>query len=480
MILNSLTLEQAHKGLSEKEFSSLELTRQCLAEIKKKDSAEINAFINILEESALEQAKKADEKISQGLRINKVEGIPLAVKDNILIKGHPATAGSKILENYKAAYDAAVIEKLKARGSVFIGKTNMDEFALGSSTESSYFGPTKNPRDPERVPGGSSGGSAAAVAANECIAALGSDTGGSIRQPASLCGVVGLKPTYGRVSRYGLMAMASSLDQIGPLTKTVEDANILFNSIKGSDPKDSTTKDAEDTDEKLDGNIKGKIIGIPKEYFISGLDPEIEERIKQAIKTLEGLGAKIEEISMPNAKYALAVYYIIMPAEVSSNLSRFDGIRYGFSTANMPDADGLMEVYIQSRTAGFGAEAKRRIMLGTYVLSSGYYDAYYLKAQKARRLVSRDFEESFKKVDCIATPTSPCVAFKIGDKTDDPLTMYLSDIFTVSANIAGVPAISIPCGDSKDGLPIGFQLIGKHFDEKNILNAAFAYESASK
>lgn len=474
-LLNTLTIKEAHKGLKSKKFSSVELTKACLNQIKNLDK-KINAFITLTEDLALEQAKKVDKKIKSGGKLGGLEGIPTALKDNMLLKDVKCTAGSKILENYVAAYDGTVVKKLKEAGAVILGKTNMDEFAMGSSTETSYFGPTKNPIDTKKVPGGSSGGSAAAVAADMCIYALGSDTGGSVRQPASLCGVVGLKPTYGAVSRYGLMAMASSLDQISPFTKTVEDAKLVFDVIKGKDKNDSATVEVLDSKIKNRksgiGNLK---IGVPKEYFIKGMDKEVEKKVREGIKKLEKLGAKIIDISLPHTEYALAVYYIIMPCEVSSNLARYDGIRYGFTTVEK--AKNLMDVYFETRCQGFGDEARRRIMLGTYSLSSGYYDAYYKKAQQVRTLIKNDFDKAFQKVDCIITPTSPSVAWNIGEKFDDPLTMYLSDIFTVTANIAGIPGISIPCGEAR-GLPAGLQILGKQLDEETILNVASQYEKS--
>lgn len=486
MQLNHLTIKQAHNGLAKKEFSAVDLVKACLEQIKKIDK-KVSAFISVTEKEALGQAQLVDTKIAKGGKIGILEGIPAAVKDNILVEGVKTTAGSKMLENYVASYDATVIKKLKAAGMILLGKTNLDEFAMGSSTETSYFGPTKNPWDLKRVPGGTSGGSAAAVAADECVYALGSDTGGSIRQPASFCGVVGLKTTYGRVSRYGLIAMASSLDQIGPITKTAEDARIVLEAIAGRDEMDATSV-ADKKQEVKEISLKKIKIGVPKEYFVAGMDRGVEKCVKEAIKKLEELGAKIEEVSLPHAKYGLAVYYIIMPAEVSANLARFDGIRYGYSIADSKNPPvspfykgGLYEVYAFSRAEGFGDEVKRRIMLGTYTLSAGYYDAYYLKAQKVRTLVKQDFEKAFQKVDCLVTPTSPTVAFKLGEKFDDPLTMYLSDIYTVSMNVAGVPAISAPCGfvPPSGGLPVGLQIIGKYFDEATILNVAQAYEEAT-
>ncbi|NQU83802.1 MAG: Asp-tRNA(Asn)/Glu-tRNA(Gln) amidotransferase subunit GatA [Parcubacteria group bacterium] len=473
-LLNTLTIKEAHEGLKKKKFSSEELTRACLDQIKSLDK-KINAFITLAEDLALKQAKKVDKKIKSGGKLGPLEGIPMALKDNMLLEDVKATGGSKILETYIATYDGTVVKKLKEAGAVILGKANMDEFAMGSSTESSYFGPTKNPIDTKKVPGGSSGGSTAAVAADMCIYALGSDTGGSIRQPASLCGVVGLKPTYGAVSRYGLMSMASSLDQIGPITKTAEDAQIVFDAIKGQDKKDSTTVNLEDKKIEAKKSLKGLKIGVPKEYFIKGMDKEVEKRVKEAIKKLEKLGAKTVEISLPHTDYGLAVYYIIMPSEVSSNLAKYDGIRYGFTTVDK--AKSLMDVYFETRQQGFGDETRRRIMLGTYALSSGYYDAYYRKAQQVRTLIKNDFDKAFTKVDCIITPTSPSVAWDIGEKFDDPLTMYLSDIYTVSANVAGIPGVSIPCGEAH-GLPVGLQILGKHFDEETILNVAKKYEEA--
>ena len=476
-MLNELTIIKAYEGLKKKKFSSVELTRACLDAIKKQKN--LNAFITVMEKEALDSAKAIDKS---GKFNNPLSGVPVAIKDNMNIFGVRTTAGSKILENYIAPYDATVVKKLKECGAVFLGKANMDEFACGASNETSFFGPVKNPHDITRVPGGSSGGSTVAVAANEAIYALGSDTGGSIRQPAALCGVVGLKPTYGRVSRYGLLAMASSLDQIGPLTKTVEDAAIVFQAIAGRDEKDSATveKAVPHYSDEIKKSIKGLKVGVPKEYFVSGMDKEVEKAVRDSIKKLEELGAKIIDVSLPHAEYGLSVYYILMPCELSSNLSRYQGVKYGFS-----DRSGktLLDNYLDTRGKGFGDEIRRRIMLGTYALSAGYYDAYYLQAQKVRSLVKRDFEEAFKKVDCLVTPTSPTVAFKIGEKMDDPLSMYLADIFTVSANIAGVPAISVPCGSvkPKDGqseLPVGLQIIGKDFDEATVLRVGWNLEKS--
>ncbi len=472
--MNNLTITQAHKGFLEKKFSALELTKLFLNKIKKQDR-KISAFITVTDDLALSQAKEVDKLISEGKKIPILAGVPVAVKDNILVEGIKATCSSKILGKYAAPYNATCIKKLKELGAVILGKTNLDEFAMGSSTEHSAFSPTKNPHDLTRVPGGSSGGSAAAVAADLCCYALGSDTGGSIRQPASFCGVVGLKPTYGAVSRYGLIAFASSLDQIGPITKTAEDAQIVFNAISGKDPKDSTSVESKISNFKFQiSNLK---IGIPKEYFIKGMDPEVEKIVKQAIEKIEKMGAKIEEISLPHTEYALPIYYIIMPSEASANLARYDGIKYGLSKSNKD----LLSVYLKSRADGFGDEVKRRIMLGTYALSAGYYDAYYLKAQKVRTLIRHDFDKAFNKVDAIFTPTSPFTAFKLGEKIKDPLSMYLSDIFTASVNLVGLPAVSVPIGfkgkpaSQQGGLPVGLQIIGKPFEENKILEISKIY-----
>jgi aspartyl-tRNA(Asn)/glutamyl-tRNA(Gln) amidotransferase subunit A len=478
--LGELTISKASRLLSEKEISSEELTKAILARIKNLNK-KLNAYITIFEKEAIEQAKESDKRYAiSHKRRSPIDGIPLAIKDVICIKDTLTTCGSRILSNFISPFDATVIKKLKNAGAIIIGKTNMDEFAMGSSTENSAFGPTKNPWDTSRVPGGSSGGSAAAVAASMCLGALGSDTGGSIRQPASFCGVVGLKPTYGAVSRYGLIAMASSLDQIGPITKTVLDAEILYNVIAGHDELDSTSVKETVLDQKFKNNLglSQKLkVGVPREYFIKGMDKEVEETIKKAIKKLEDLGAKIVEVSLPHTPFALAVYYLIMPSEVSSNLARFDGIKYGYSEIRNPKSEirNLLDVYFQTRAQGFGDEPKRRIMLGTFALSSGYYEAYYLKAKKVQAKIKEDFDEVFQKVDCLVTPTSPTVAFKIGEKTEDPLTMYLSDIFTISVNLAGLPAISIPCGFAYN-LPVGLQIIGPQFSEKKILQVANLYE----
>ncbi len=480
MNLNELTITESLEGLRGKKFSATELLESCLTNIHARD-LKINAFLELWENDARAAAAEVDKKIARDEDAGLLGGIPIALKDNLLLQGKEVTAGSKILKGHISAYTGTAVERLQKAGAIFVGRTNMDEFAMGSSTENSAFGPTRNPWDTDRVPGGSSGGSAAAVAADMCIAAIGSDTGGSIRQPASLCGIVGLKPTYGRVSRYGLMAMASSLDQIGPFAKTVGDAARILSVIENDDPRDSTSVVLNETTvpELIPHDIKGMKIGVPKEYFISGMDPDVERATRDAIKKLQELGAVIKEVSLPHTEYGLAVYYLLMPSEVSANLARFDGVRFG----HRAPAKKMLDLYTQSRGEGFGNEVRRRIMLGTYALSSGYYDAYYKKAQKVRTLIAHDFKEVFKDVDCIVTPTSPTVAFKVGEKFGDPLTMYLADIFTVSVNIAGVPGISVPCGFAKkDGkkLPIGLQFIGRHFGEETILRAAHVYEQATE
>ena len=466
MNFENLTIEEIKKGIEKKEFSALEICQYFLEKIKKEDQ-KIKAFLSLTEDLALEQAKKIDEMVASGRTLPPLAGVPCAIKDNILVKGAKCTAASKILKDYIASFDATVIKKLKEAGALILGKTNLDEFAMGSSTENSAFFPTRNPLDLEKVPGGSSGGSAAAVAAGFCAFALGSDTGGSIRQPAAFCKIVGLKPTYGAVSRFGLIAFASSLDQIGPMTKNVKDCEIVFEIIKGKDFLDSTSLE-EKFEEK---EIKELKIGIPKEYFIEGIEKEVKEAIKEAIKKYEKVGAKILEISLPHTPYALPCYYIIAPAEASSNLARYDGIRYGIKETKMEVGD-WREIFFENRKY-FGKEVKRRIMLGTYVLSAGYYEAYYLRAQKVRRKIMEDFKKAFEKVDVIFTPTSPTLPFKLGEKIDDPLKMYLSDIFTVSINLAGLPAISIPVSD----LPVGLQIIGRPFSEREILKVAKIYES---
>jgi aspartyl-tRNA(Asn)/glutamyl-tRNA(Gln) amidotransferase subunit A len=478
MNLNELTIEQAAQGLRQKKFSAAELTESCLAAIRQKDG-DLHAYLDVFEGDALLQARQRDGMIHESVTLPFLCGIPVAVKDNILVKGKHATAGSKMLASYTASYDATAVKKLKARGAIILGKTNLDEFAMGSSTEYSAFGPTRNPRDSSRVPGGSSGGSAAAVAANLCIAALGSDTGGSIRQPASFCGIVGFKPSYSRISRHGLIAMASSLDHIGPLAKNVRDARLLFEAIEGCDSFDSTAIPGRrrDTGEG-DRGLKEVKIGVPKEYFSEGLDPEVEKAVRSALKKIEYAGALIKEVSLPESRYALAAYYVIVPSEISANLARYDGIRYGWQS---PRAQNLLQTYMRSRAEGFGTEVKRRIMLGTYALSAGYYDAYYLKAQKVRRLITEDFERVLEDVDIIAGPTTPTAAFRPGEKTSDPLKMYLADLYTVAANLAGLPAISLPAGTAPGGnvpLPVGIQLTGNRNSDSKLLSIAEAVEAA--
>ena len=484
-------IRDLHQKLINKEITSVQLTEQYFDVIEKND-AEIGAYLTLTKKLAMQQAQFVDEKIAKGEEIDLIEGIPCAIKDNICVDGVRTTAASKILDNYIAPYDATVIRKLKECGAVILGKTNLDEFAMGSSTENSAYKITKNPVDTSRVAGGSSGGSVAAVAAGQAVWSLGTDTGGSIRQPASFCGVVGLKPTYGRVSRSGAIAMASSLDQIGPIAKRVEDVAIILSRISGQDLLDATSAKSSDKkyEDYLTGDISGKVIGVPKEY-VESLEGEIKNIFEKSLEKFRTLGAKIETISLPHSEYALPTYYIIMTSEVSSNLAKFDGIKFGMRSDDNVDSDinenalpkKLLETYLDTRKIGFGDEVKRRIMLGTYALSAGYYDAYYLKAQKVRALIRRDFENAFKTVDFIYSPTAPEVAFKIGEKSADPLKMYLSDIFTITANLAGVPAISFPIGaistDGKD-LPIGGQLMGKWFDEEGMLNCAHTYEINTK
>ncbi|MBI5892796.1 MAG: Asp-tRNA(Asn)/Glu-tRNA(Gln) amidotransferase subunit GatA [Deltaproteobacteria bacterium] len=477
MKLYNLTIHELHEKLKKKELTSLELTETFLKRIDAVDG-KIKAFITITRENAIEQAKEADKKLASNKDITPLTGIPISVKDIFCTKGIKTTCASKILSNFIPPYDAHVIKKLKDAGAVILGKNNMDEFAMGSSTENSAFFTTKNPWDIERVPGGSSGGSAASVAANECAASIGTDTGGSIRQPAALCGIVGLKPTYGRVSRYGMIAFASSLDQAGPMTKDVTDCAIMLNAMAGYDPQDFTSINAPvpDYTKALTKDVKGLKIGIPKEYFIEGLDIDIEKSVKHAIDVLKKQGASVIDVSLPHTEYAVAVYYLVATAEASSNLARYDGVKYGHRAK---DSKNLIDMYRKTRSDGFGPEVKRRIMLGTYSLSAGYYDAYYKKASQVRTLIKRDFEDAFKKCDVILTPTAPTPAFKIGEKTADPLTMYLSDIFTISCNLAGIPGISIPCGFTKDNLPIGLQILGKPLDEETVLKVSFAYEQAT-
>ncbi len=466
--ITRLSLTRAKEGLAKGKWTCKSLVEHYLNKIN--EGADLNAFIFVLGERALRKAEEVDRRV-QAKKAGKLAGLILAVKDNITIKGERVTCGSRMLENFVSPYDATVIQRLKAQDAIIIGKTNMDEFAMGSSNENSFFGAVKNPHDRERVPGGSSGGSGVAVAVGMAMAALGSDTGGSIRQPASLCGVVGLKPTYGRVSRFGLVAFASSLDQIGPITHTVADAALLLEVISGRDERDSTSASVPvpNFSQAIGKDVKALTIGLPKEYFTEGLDHEVRESIENTINLLKDNGARFVEVSLPHTEYAIATYYILATAEASSNLARYDGARYGFRIERAKD---LEEAYVESRSQGFGEEVKRRIMLGTYVLSAGYYEAYYRKAQKVRTLIKRDFDQALQKCDCLLTPTSPTTAFKIGEKIDDPLAMYLSDIYTVSVNLAGLPAISVPCGCDSRNLPIGVQIIGKPFDEEMILLVA--------
>ncbi|MFQ5586192.1 MAG: Asp-tRNA(Asn)/Glu-tRNA(Gln) amidotransferase subunit GatA [Thermodesulfobacteriota bacterium] len=476
--MHELTIHELSERLERGDISSREATEGFLKRIDKVEER-IKAYITVDREGALRAAEEADKRRTSGENITPLTGVPIAVKDIFSTRGLLTTCASKILDNYIPPYDATVVRKLKEAGAVILGKNNMDEFAMGSSTENSGFFTTRNPWEPERVPGGSSGGSAAAVAAGECAASVGTDTGGSIRQPAACCGVVGLKPTYGRVSRYGMVAFASSLDQAGPLTKDVTDAAIILQVISGHDPLDSTSIDAPvpDYSASLKGNIEGLTIGIPKEYFIEGVDGEVEGAVRGAVEILKGRGAKVVDISLPHTEYAVSVYYLVATAEASSNLARYDGVKYGF---RIEKAKGLMEMYCKSRDAGFGAEVKRRIMLGAYALSAGYYDAYYKKASQVRSLVRSDFDEAFKRCDVIVTPTTPTPAFTIGERVQDPLTMYLSDIFTISCNLAGIPAISLPCGFSSGNLPIGLQIIGRPLDEETVLRTAYTYEQATE
>ncbi len=477
MNIAALTLVEAHQKLRKRDISATDLTEAILRRITETDNR-VHAYVSICDGGAREQAKRADAKLAETASKNPLLGIPIAIKDNFLTREVRTTCASKILGDFISPYDGTAVAKLRSAGSVFTGKTNLDEFAMGSSTENSAFFPTRNPWSLERVPGGSSGGSAAAVAADQCIAALGTETGGSIRQPAAYCGIVGLKPTYGRVSRYGIIAFASSMDQVGPLTKNVPDCALMLEAIAGYDPADSTSVDlpVPQYSAGLTGDIKGLRIGIPKEYFVAGIQSEIEDALRAAIRLLEKNGARIEEISLPHTPYAVAAYYLLATAEASSNLARYDGMRFGHRTRT----NDLVETYMRTRQEGFGPEVKRRIMLGTYALSAGYYDAYYLKAQKVRTLIKQDFDDAFKRCDALVTPTAPTTAFRIGEKTGDPLQMYLSDIYTLSINLAGLPALSLPCGFDSETLPIGMQIIGKHFDEATILRIAYAYEQATE
>jgi aspartyl-tRNA(Asn)/glutamyl-tRNA(Gln) amidotransferase subunit A len=478
MDLKSLTIDAARSAVQQREITAMALAEAHYARIKQEDG-QIGAFLTLSKERALEQADRMDRLVADGKTLPPLGGVPVGIKDVMSTRGVRSTAGSKILENYIPPYDCTAVARLEAAGAVVLGKMNCDEFAMGSSNENSAYGPVRNPRDLSRVPGGSSGGSAAAVAADMAVATLGSDTGGSIRQPASFCGVVGLMPTYGRVSRYGLIAFASSLDHIGPLTKTVKDAATVLRTIAGRDPMDSSSADVPVPDyvAELDKPVRGMKLGVAKEYFGEGLDDKVRQAVEASIDKLKGLGCEIVPVSLPHTPYAIPTYYLIATAEASSNLARYDGVRYSHRARGVKT---LSEMYWRSRDEGFGAEVKRRIMLGTYALSAGYYDAYYLKAQKVRTLLTRDFDEAFRKVDAIVTPTSPTAAFRLGEKSNDPLAMYLADIYTVTADLAGIPGISVPCGETKEKLPIGLQILGKHFDEASILRVAHAYEQATE
>ncbi|QPJ66656.1 MAG: Asp-tRNA(Asn)/Glu-tRNA(Gln) amidotransferase subunit GatA [Candidatus Nitrohelix vancouverensis] len=471
--MHQYTIEEARARLKRREISAVELTQAYYDRI---DAVEdkVGAYTHLTREIALQQAQSADERIASG-EDSPLLGIPIAIKDLICMKDARVTCSSRMLENFVSPYDATVVGKLKEAGAVILGKTNMDEFAMGSSTENSALQKTKNPWDLQRVPGGSSGGSAAAVAAQECVASLGSDTGGSIRQPASFCGVTGVKPTYGRVSRFGLVAFASSLDQIGPMTKTVADSATLLNVISGHDPLDSTSANVAVPDfrQSLQQDVRGMKIGLPEEYFTKGIDPEVEAPVRAAIQNLKDLGMEPVSVSLPHMQYAVACYYILACAEASANLSRYDGVKYGYRSEK---SDTLLEMYTNTREEGFGEEVKRRILLGTFVLSSGYYDAYYLKGQKVRTLIKQDFETAFQKCDVIAAPVCPTPAFRLNEKSSDPLQMYLSDIYTISANLAGIPGLSVPCGFTPNGLPVGLQLLGEHFDESSILQVGNQFQ----
>jgi aspartyl-tRNA(Asn)/glutamyl-tRNA(Gln) amidotransferase subunit A len=476
MDLDTLTIDQARTDIAQGRTSAADLTKLFYSRIEERDAA-IGAYLTLCKERALNKAAGIDDLVRKGKPLPSLAGVPVGIKDVMVTRGVRTTAGSKILNNYIPPYTCTAVERLEAAGAVMLGKMNCDEFAMGSSNENSAYKPVHNPCDLTRVPGGSSGGSAAAVASGTAIATLGSDTGGSIRQPAALCGVVGLMPTYGRVSRYGLIAFASSLDHIGPLTKTVKDAALMLRTIAGRDPMDSTSADVPVPDyvAQLAKPIHGLKVGVAKEYFGDGLDSEVRTSVEGAIQKLAKCGCEIIPVSLPHTQYAIPTYYLVATAEASSNLARFDGVRYGHRAAGIRT---LSEMYERSRDEGFGPEVKRRIMLGTYALSAGYYDAYYLKAQKVRTLLTRDFEEAFREVDAIVTPTSPTTAFKLGEKSDDPLAMYLADIYTVTADLVGIPGISIPCGEDREGLPIGLQILGRHFDESTILRLAHTYESS--
>ncbi len=476
MNLDYLTIASARTAIQERQTTAAALADAFYAKIAAEDK-DIRAYLTLCRDRALAKAAEIDRLADQGDPLPPLAGVPIAVKDVMVLRGVRATAGSKIVENFVAPYDCTAVARLEAAGAVVLGKTNCDEFAMGSSTENSAYGPVRNPHDLGRVPGGSSGGSAAAVAAGTAVAALGSDTGGSIRQPAAFCGVVGMMATYGRVSRYGLIAFASSLDHIGPLTKTVKDAAILLRHIAGHDPLDSTSADlpVPHYERDIEQPVRGLRLGLPREYFGEGLAPEVRSAVEAAIQKLAEAGCEIVPISLPHTEYAIPAYYLIATAEASSNLARYDGARYGLRA---PGAPTLAQMYRRTRDGGFGAEVKRRILLGTYALSAGYYDAYYLKAQKARTLLTRDFEAAFQTVDAIITPTTPTPAFKLGEKVEDPLAMYLNDVYTVTADLVGVPGISVPCGESKDGLPIGVQILGRHFDESTVIRLAHVYEHA--
>ena len=472
--ITNFTIDSVRRAIAERQTTASALAQDFYTRIRQEDP-EIGAFLTLSEERAFAQAARIDQMAAAGAPLPPLAGVPVAIKDVMVTRGVRTTAGSKILENFVPPYDCTAVVRLEAAGAVVLGKLNCDEFAMGSSTENSAYHPVHNPRDKSRVPGGSSGGSAAAVAAGMAVATLGSDTGGSIRQPASFCGVVGLKPTYGRVSRYGLIAFASSLDHIGPFAKTVKEAALVLRTIAGRDPMDSTSADVPVPDyvAELEKPVQGLKVGVAREYFGDGLDPEVRAAVEAAIQKLAELGCEVVPVSLPHTEYAIPAYYIVATAEASSNLARYDGVRYGFRA---PKSRTLSEMYRRTRDGGFGIEVKRRIMLGTYALSAGYYDAYYLKAQKVRTLLTRDFDEAFKKVDVIAAPTCPTPAFRLGEKVNDPLAMYLADIYTVTANLAGVPGISLPCGENHEKLPIGLQLFGRHFDEATLLRVAHAYE----
>ena len=476
MDLCRLTIHEAHELLMKGEITSVELSSAVFDRIEEVEDG-VGAYITLVRERAMNEAENADKIIQKG-EGGLLTGIPLAIKDVLCVEGIPTTCGSKILGNFIPPYNSTVIDKFRQANAVIVGKTNMDEFAMGSSTEHSAFKPTRNPWDLMRIPGGSSGGSAAAVAADECVAAIGTDTGGSIRQPASHCGVVGIKPTYGRVSRFGLVAFASSLDQIGPVTKDVTDGAILMNAICGYDPNDSTSvpRDVPDYTKALQAGLKGLVVGIPEEYFAEGLSEEVALSVDNAIEVIEGLGATRRPVSLPHTEYAVAVYYLIAPAEASSNLARYDGVRYGFRESG---ADELIQMYRDTRSKGFGSEVQRRIIIGTYALSAGYYDAYYKKASQVRTLIMQDFTQAFETCDVLLAPVAPTPAFEMGEKLEDPLAMYLSDIFTLPPSLAGIAGMSVPCGFSREGLPIGLQILGKHFDEEKLIRVAYNFEQAT-